>query len=133
MFNVNRVTLLGNATRDPETHVTKSGSPVTALGLVTVRHWTDEDGQRQTEAEYHRLVCYKALAEFAAQRVRKGTGLYIEGRLHTSRWETAKGERASRTEIIVDRLVLLSAQRAHLPNSAEPPSEAEHAPSVQAR
>jgi single-strand DNA-binding protein len=118
VFSVNRVTLLGNATRDPETPVTASGHPLTVLGLATDRQWTDDHGSRHSETEFHRLVCFGALASLAAERVRKGSPLYVEGRLHTARWNTDHGE-ASRTEIVVDRLVLLSTRRDTAPDAAE--------------
>jgi single-strand DNA-binding protein len=108
MFHVNRVTLLGNVTRDPETHATKAGQRRTVIGLATVRNWTDEAGSRHTEPDYHRLVCFGKLAEFTADRVKKGTPLYVEGRLHTRHFESKNGEAKTGTEIIVDRLVLLS-------------------------
>jgi single-strand DNA-binding protein len=110
MFHVNRVTLLGNATRDPETRTTKAGKQFTVIGLATVRHWTDEAGNKHAEPEFHRLVCFKELAEFTANRVKKGTPLYVEGRLHTDRWQSKAGETKTTTEVIVDRLVLLSSR-----------------------
>jgi len=114
MFNVNRVTLLGNATRDPETRTSKSGRRLTVIGLATVRNWRDEAGTRHCEPDFHRLVCFGKLAEFTADQVKKGTPLYVEGRLHTGQWESGNGEARTSTEIIVDRLVLLS----HRPTGA---------------
>lgn len=111
MFNVNRVTLLGNVTRDPEVRVTKTGTPVSSIGFATNRAWRDQDGSFQREPEYHSLVCFGPLAEFADKRVKKGVPLYVEGRLHTSHFETKKGAPAVRTEILVDRLVLLSSRK----------------------
>jgi len=122
MFNVNRVTLLGNAVRDAEAHQTKSGRPVTTLDLGTSRSWTDADGNRQSASEYHRLVCWGGLAGFAAERLRKGNPLYVEGRLHTSRWETPDGKDASRTEVVVDRLVLLGGKKTTDVEAAEAPA-----------
>ena len=108
MFHVNRVTLLGNATRDPEARTTKAGRRLTVIDLATARNWTDESGSRHVEPDYHRLVCFGKLAEFTADRVKKGTPLYAEGRLHTDRWQSKTGEAKTTTEVIVDRLVLLS-------------------------
>jgi len=108
MFQVNRVTLLGNITRDAETHPTKAGHRLTVLCLATNRTWTDEAGNRRSEPDFHRLVCFGKLAEFAADRVKKGSPLYVEGRLHTGRWENKDGQERTATDIIVDRLVLLS-------------------------
>ncbi|MDD4287414.1 MAG: single-stranded DNA-binding protein [Candidatus Peribacteraceae bacterium] len=111
MFNVNRVTLLGNVTRDPEVRATKAGQPVSNIGFATNRAWKDQEGTLQREPEYHYLVCFGPLAAFAEKRVKKGVPLYVEGRLHTSHWESKKGTPASRTEVLVDRLVLLSSRK----------------------
>ncbi len=111
MFTVNRVTLLGNVTHDPEVRATKSGTPLVALGFATDQVRKDDKGEIQREPEYHRLVCFGPLAEFTAKTVKKGAPLYAEGRLHTSKWEKTKGQPQSRTEIIVDRLVLLSPKK----------------------
>lgn len=111
MFNVNRVTLLGNATRDAEARVTKTDTAVTSIGMATSRPVKDADGKVTTEPDFHRLVCFGSLAEFSLKSVSKGTPLYIEGRLHTSSYKNRKGEQTSRTEVIVDRLVLLSSKK----------------------
>ena len=118
MFHVNRVTLLGNATRDPETHTTKAGQRLTVIGIATVRNWTDEAGTRHSEPDYHRLVCFGKLAEFTADRVKKGTPLYVEGRLRTDRWESKTGEARTTTEIVVGRLVLLSSRSTEVGQAA---------------
>lgn len=118
MFNVNRVTLLGNATRDPETPQAASGQSLSILGLATDRQWKDTHGSQHTEKEFHHLVCFGHLAEIAAERVRKGMPLYVEGRLHTARWNSAHGQ-GSRTEIVVERLVLLSSRGADAVDAAE--------------
>ncbi|MDD5623990.1 MAG: single-stranded DNA-binding protein [Candidatus Peribacteraceae bacterium] len=110
MFNVNRVTLLGHATRDAEVRATKAGHPVAHVGLATNRSWKDAAGKLQEEVEFHNLVCFNPLADFAGKTVSKGAPLYVEGHLHTSKWEK-DGKKASRTEIYVDRLVLLSARK----------------------
>lgn len=125
MFNVNRATLLGNVTHDPEVHVTKSGRPLVTLGLATNRSWRDTQGELKKEAEFHNLVCFGPLAEFAGKSVAKGSPLYIEGRLRTGHWETPEGKNASRTEIIADRIVLLSSTKKGEMNAAEAPTEAE--------
>jgi len=119
MFNVNRVTLLGNATRDPDALATKAGKPLSVIGLATNRSWKNANGERQSEPEFHKLVCWGALASFAADHVKKGTPLYVEGRLHTGRWEAKDGNEQSRTEIIVDRLVILSSHKTGETESSE--------------
>ena len=124
MFNVNRVTLLGNATHDPEIHATKAGKSLAVLGLATNRMWKDASGKLQKEPEFHRLVCFGPLAEFSGKSVAKGAPLYVEGRLHTSTWEAKDGKDAHRTEIVVDRLVLLSARKGNV-DAAEKDSDGE--------
>ena len=119
MFNVNRVTLLGNVTRDPDIRATKAGRPVLSIGFATNRAWKDSEGSLKREPEYHNLVCFGHLAEFSEKRVKKGVPLYVEGRLHTSHFEDKKGEKKSRTEIMVDRLVLLSSKQKGAVESAE--------------
>lgn len=112
MKSVNRVTLLGNVTRDPELKSTAGGQSVATLGLATNRVWKDPQGQKQSLPEYHNLVCWGGLAEFAAQNVRKGKPLYVEGYLKTRSWDAAPGTAAAgtklyRTEIVVENLILL--------------------------
>jgi len=118
MFNVNRVTLLGNAASDPGTPKTASGRSFTVLGLITDRQWKDDQGSKHTEQEFHHLVCFGQLAQVAAERVRKGMPLYVEGRLHMAYWNTTRGQ-GSRTEIVVERLVLLPIGRAGTPDPSE--------------
>ncbi|MDD4628734.1 MAG: single-stranded DNA-binding protein [Candidatus Peribacteraceae bacterium] len=123
MFNVNRVTLLGNVTRDPDAMATKAGRPLSILGLATNRSWKDASGERKSEPEFHKLVCWGPLASFTADRVKKGSPVYVEGRLHTGHWENKEGEEQSRTEIIVDRLVLLSGKKTGDIDAAEAPED----------
>lgn len=111
MFNVNRVTLLGNVTHDPEPHTAKSGTAIASIGFATNERRKDDKGEFVIEPEYHRLVCFGQLAEFAGKSVLKGAPLYVEGKLHTSRFKNKKGDDVTRTEVIVDRLVLLSSKK----------------------
>ncbi len=108
MFSVNRVTLLGHVTRDPEAKATKTGTAITNLGFATNHRYKDSKGEWVEEPDYHNLVCFGPLAEFSAKTVIKGAPLYVEGRIHTSRYKNREGKDSSRTEIIIDKLVLLS-------------------------
>ena len=107
MKSVNRVTLLGNVTRDPELKSTANGQSVATFGLATNRVWKDQSGEKQSLAEYHNLVAWGGLADFCAQSVRKGKPLYIEGYLKTRSWEGPENSKIFRTEIVVENLVLL--------------------------
>lgn len=130
MFNVNRVTLLGNATRDAETKATKAGKMLAVLGLATNRRWKDQQGELKSEPEFHRLICFGPLADFSTQRVKKGAPLYVEGRLHTGKWKTDDGKEASHTDIVVDRLVLLSARKTGEAEAVEGDAEQEEVESA---
>lgn len=123
MFNVNRVTLLGNVTHDPEQRATKTGQMVTSIGFATNRYTKDAKGNAVTEPEYHRLVSFGKLAEFSGKSVRKGAPLYVEGRLHTSRFKTKDGKDSSRTEVLIDKLVLLSARQGKVKAVADAETE----------
>lgn len=111
MFHINRVTLLGNVTHDPESRATKSGQTVANIGFATNRRTKDEKGEYVSEPEFHKLVCFGSLADFCTTSVNKGTPLYVEGRLHTSKYKNKEGKQSSKTEIVVDQLVLLSPKK----------------------
>lgn len=107
MKSVNKVILLGNATRDPLLKQTGSGQPVVTFGLATNRVWRDATGEKQSLPEYHNLVAWGRLAEFVAGNVRKGKPLFIEGYLKTRSWDSAEGTKIFRTEVVVENLVLV--------------------------
>jgi single-strand DNA-binding protein len=112
MKSVNSVTLLGHVTRDAEFRTTAAGKSVSTFGLATNRVWKDANGQRHSLAEFHHLVCWGPLAEFAALHVCTGKPLYVEGSLKTRQWESADGAKHWRTEVTVRNLVLLGARPA---------------------
>lgn len=114
MFNVNRITLLGNVTRDPDVRATKTGTSVTSVGLATNRQIKDEAGKAIQEAEFHNLVCFGALADFSGKALKKGAPLYVEGRIHTSKYQNKEGHDMSKTEVIVEKLVLLSSKKGQI-------------------
>ncbi len=107
MKSVNKVTLLGNVTRDPELKATANGQSVATFGLATNSVLKDHTGEKQTLAEYHNLVAWGGLADFCAQSGRKGKPLYVEGYLKTRSWDGPEGSKIFRTEIVVENLVLL--------------------------
>jgi single-strand DNA-binding protein len=113
MKSVNKVTLLGNVTRDPELKTTNTGQFVCTFGLATNRVWKDHNGEKQSLAEYHNLVCWGGLAEFSGQNIKKGKPLYVEGYLKTRSWDSPEGAKIFRTEIVVENLILLGAKDAN--------------------
>ena len=88
---VNKVILIGNLGRDPETRTTQTGTPVTKFSLATSRTWRDQDGTKQSHTEWHNVVVWGKQAEIAAQYLTKGKQVYIEGRNQTSKWEEGRG------------------------------------------
>lgn len=107
MFSLNRATILGNLTRDPEVKQIPSGQSVCTLGVATNRQWTDQSGQKQEATEFHNVVAWGRLAEICGQYLAKGRKVYIEGRLQTREWEGQDGIKRYRTEIIAENLIML--------------------------
>ncbi|NIV32610.1 MAG: single-stranded DNA-binding protein, partial [Anaerolineae bacterium] len=100
---VNKVILIGNLGADPETRYTANGNPVTNLRLATDESYKDRNtGQMVPRTEWHRIVMFGKLAEIAGQYLRKGSKIYIEGRLQTNKWQDQSGQDRYTTEIVVD-------------------------------
>ena len=100
---LNKVILIGNLTADPDVKATPKGTYVAKVRLATNYYaGKDDDGSRKELAEFHNLVMFGKLAEFAGQYLQKGRSIYAEGRLHTSSWEDAAGQKRYRTEVIVE-------------------------------
>jgi len=107
--SVNKVILIGNLGKDPEVKVTPSGTPVAKFTLATNERYKDKSGQWQDRTEWHNLVAWQRTAEIIGEYVKKGSKIYVEGRLQTSSWDDkSTGEKKYRTEIVVNDLVLLS-------------------------
>ena len=107
--SVNKVIILGNLTRDPEVRYTPQGTAVAKIGVATNERFKDKEGQWQDRPEYHNIVAWQRLAEIAGEYLKKGSKVYIEGRLQTRSWEDQKtGEKKYKTEIVANDLVLLS-------------------------
>jgi len=112
MKSVNRVTLLGNVTRDPEFKQTTGGQAVCTFGLATNRTWKDPKGERQSLAEFHNIVAWGGLAEFCNQYIKKGKPLYLEGYLKTRSWDGPAGSKIFRTEIVAENVILVGPREA---------------------
>ena len=107
-MDLNRVMLIGNLTRDPELRNTPSGKAVASMSIATNRFWTDAQGQKQKEAEFHNIVMWSKLAEIASQYLHRGSKVYVEGRLQTREWTGQDGIKRYRTEVIADNLIMLN-------------------------
>ena len=105
-MNLNKAFLIGRLTRDPENKALPSGQSLTSFGMATDRFFTDKNGQKQQQTEFHNIVLFGKLADIAAQYLNKGSLVLIEGRLQTRSWQDSSGNKRSRTEIIAERLQL---------------------------
>lgn len=104
---INKVILIGNLGRDPETRYTQGGSAVTNFSVATTENWKDrQSGEQQERTEWHNVVCFARLAEIAGEYLKKGSKVYIEGSLRTSSWEQ-DGQKKYRTEIMARDLQML--------------------------
>ncbi len=103
----NRVELIGNLTRDPELRFTPNGAAVCTFGLATNRTYVSE-GEKKEEVDFHRLVAWNKLAELCNQLLKKGTKVFISGRLQTRSWEGQDGVQRQTTEIVVEDMIVLS-------------------------
>ncbi|MCF7918269.1 single-stranded DNA-binding protein [Candidatus Gracilibacteria bacterium] len=108
MNSLNHAEIIGNITRDPELKNTKAGQGVTTIGVATNRGWTDSNGSRHDEAEFHNVVCWGKLAEISCQFLKKGSKVYFAGRLRTRSWEDEAGVKHFRTEIVAQDMIILS-------------------------
>lgn len=98
---INKAQILGNLTRDPELRALPSGVKVASFSLATNRSWKNAEGVKQDQTEYHNVVAFAKPAELIAQYCKKGSSLYVEGRIQTRSWEK-DGEKKYRTEIVVE-------------------------------
>jgi single-strand DNA-binding protein len=112
MNSVNKAIVLGNLGQDPETRVLPNGNTVTNLRIATSHSRLGQDNERIEETEWHSIVCFSKRAEIAAEHLRKGMQVYIEGRINTRSWDDKHtGEKKYRTEIIADNLVFISSTK----------------------
>lgn len=108
--SLNKVQLIGNLTRDPELRYTPSGAAVCTFGLATNRSWTTDTGEKHEESEFHNIVSWNKLAELCSQFLVKGRKVYVEGRLSTRSWQSQDGQQRTRTEVVIDDMILLDSK-----------------------
>lgn len=101
---LNRALVIGNLTRDPELKSLPSGIQVTSFSVATNRVWKDKNGAKQESTDYHNIVVFGRQAETAAQYLRKGSNVLVEGRMQTRSWDATDGSKKYRTEIVADRV-----------------------------
>ena len=105
---INKVILIGNLGNDPDIRYTASGAAVANIGLATAESWRDkESGEQQERTEWHRIVFFGRLAEIAGEYLRKGSQIYVEGRLQTRKWQDKEGNDKYTTEIVGNEMQML--------------------------
>jgi single-strand DNA-binding protein len=107
MASVNKVILIGNLGADPETRYLPSGDAVTNIRIATTENWKDKSGEKQEHTEWHRISFFGRQAEIAGEYLKKGSPVYIEGRIRTRKWQDKEGQDRYSTEIVADRMQLL--------------------------
>jgi single-strand DNA-binding protein len=108
---INKVILVGNVGGDPDIKYLPSGSAVTTLSIATSEIWKDKQtGEKQERTEWHRVVCFNRLGEIAAEYVRKGSKLYVEGSLRTRKWQDQQGQDRYSTDIVAGDIQMLDSK-----------------------
>ena len=111
MASVNKVILVGNLGRDPETRFNAEGGSITNVSIATAESWRDkETGDQQERTEWHRVVFFGRLAEVAGEYLKKGSQVYIEGSLRTRKWTDKEGQEKYTTEIVADKMQMLGSR-----------------------
>lgn len=106
-MDLNRASIIGRITRDPELRSTTTGKAVCSMSVATGRVWKDQAGQQQKDTEFHSVVLWGRQAEVAAQYLKKGARVYIEGRLKTRDWTGTDGVKRYRTELVSENMIML--------------------------
>ncbi len=107
-MDLNKAMVIGRLTRDPETRMTPSGVNVCTMSVATSYVYTNQQtGQKVEQTEFHNIVLWRKLGEIAQQYLKKGTQVFIEGRLQTSSWEAKEGGKRYKTEIVADNMIML--------------------------
>jgi single-strand DNA-binding protein len=115
--------LIGNVGKDPDVSFTQSGIPVARLSLATSESWKDRDGHVQEHTDWHFIVLWRGLAEIAQKYVKKGSKIYVEGKLKTRSYEEKDGTRKYVTEIVAENVLLLDRQHSSDSNASPQSSQ----------
>jgi single-strand DNA-binding protein len=124
MASVNKVILIGNLGRDPEVRYLPSGDAVANVTLATTETWKDKSGEKQEQTEWHRVAMFGKTAEIAGEYLKKGSQVYVEGRLQTRKWTDKEGQERYTTEIRVDRMQMLGSRSGGAERMSAPDDDA---------
>jgi len=109
-MSVNKAILIGRLGKDPETRYMTNGEAVTNVSLATSENYKDKNGEKQERTEWHNLVFYRRLAEIAGEYLKKGSMIYVEGRIQTRKWQDKEGRDRYTTEIVVNEMTMLGSK-----------------------
>jgi single-strand DNA-binding protein len=124
MASVNKVILIGNLGRDPEVRYMPSGDAVANITIATTETWKDKAGEKQEQTEWHRVAMFGKTAEIAGEYLKKGSQVYIEGKLQTRKWTDKEGQERYTTEIRADRMQMLGSRSGGSERMAPPEDDA---------
>jgi single-strand DNA-binding protein len=133
MASVNKVILIGNLGRDPEVRYMPSGDAVANISIATTETWKDKNGEKQEKTEWHRVAMFGKTAEIAGEYLKKGSQVYIEGRLETRKWTDKEGQERYTTEIRADRMQMLGSRSGGSERMAPPEDDASRAAAAPAK
>jgi single-strand DNA-binding protein len=133
MASVNKVILIGNLGKDPEVRYLPSGDAVANISIATTETWKDKGGEKQEKTEWHRVAMFSKLAEIAGEYLKKGSQVYIEGRLETRKWTDKEGHERYSTEIRADRMQMLGSRSGGSDRMAPPEDDAPRASAAPAK
>jgi single-strand DNA-binding protein len=120
--SLNKVMLIGNVGRDPEINVTGSGVRVATMRLATTESWKDRDGVQHDHTDWHTIVAWRGLAEVIERLVRRGSRVFIEGKLQTRNYEDKEGIKRYVTEVIAENVLVLDSKKVEGDNEAAEPN-----------
>ena len=128
MASVNKAILIGNLGKDPDVRYSPDGSAITNITLATTENWKDKSGEKQEKTEWHRVAFFGKLAEIAGEYLKKGSQVYVEGRIQTRKWQDKEGQDRYTTEIVADRMQMLgshgnSFEVSDSPSESRPPQQ----------
>ncbi len=110
MASVNKAIIIGNLGKDPEMRYMPSGDAICNFSIATTDSWKDKSGEKQEKTEWHRISMFGKLAEIAGEYLKKGSQVYVEGRLQTRKWQDKDGHERYTTEIVADRMQMLGSK-----------------------
>ncbi|MBU0722046.1 single-stranded DNA-binding protein [Patescibacteria group bacterium] len=134
-MNLNKAMVIGNLTRDPEIKTTPTGQTVASFSVATNYIWTDQSGQKHDKVEFHNIVAWRRLAEICGQYLKRGSKIYLEGKMQTRNWVGQDGVKRYRMEIIAENMIMLDragagsamSRPAEIPMPSEPVIDIEEA------